>query len=185
MPTTRSQNSSDNLLSLSVVKVYKRKIQHDDSINVTKKQRRVPLRKRRAEVEMNVNNVSILSDHNDDHPDVTLVFSDENVVPAQNLNYPGVTLVTDDHPDVTLVFSDENVVPANTESPPSQNSNYPDVTLDTDDEHEVQAPEPLNISLEIEEVGGEMDLEFDEISDNEVEEQIEKQFQPGGRIKYM
>ena len=71
MPTTRSSKNIENFLTLSAVKNVKRKIVHDDSINVTKRQRKVPLRKkiRRHQEELNVNNVSISSDHNDDHHD--------------------------------------------------------------------------------------------------------------------
>ena len=81
MPTTRSQ---------------KRVINHDDSIMLAKKQRRVPLRRNSTDVplanddgsqskapkhflpeeteDINVNNVSITSDHNDD---VTFASDDE------------------------------------------------------------------------------------------------------------
>ena len=73
MPTTRSSKNIENFLTLSAVKNVKRKIVHDDSINVTKRQRKVPLRKkiRRHQEEFNVNNVSISSDHNDDHHEVS------------------------------------------------------------------------------------------------------------------
>ena len=84
MPTTRSQ---------------KRVINHDDSIVVAKKQRRVPVRRKPENVtlanddgikahehfnqeepeEMNDNNVSINSDHNDD---VTFASDDEQEIQA-------------------------------------------------------------------------------------------------------
>ena len=87
MPTTRSSKNIDSFLTLSAVKNVKRKIVHDDSIDVTKRQRRVPLRKkiRRNQEELNVNNVSISSDHNDDNhevSDVTVVFDDGNKIQA-------------------------------------------------------------------------------------------------------
>ena len=87
MPTTRSSKNIDSFLTLSAVKNVKRKIVHDDSIDVTKRQRRVPLRKkiRRNQEELNVNNVSISSDHNDDNhevSDVTVVFDDGNEIQA-------------------------------------------------------------------------------------------------------
>ena len=46
MPTTRSK-ARENLLSLSVVKNPKRNLNHDDSIQIAKKQKRCPLRRKK------------------------------------------------------------------------------------------------------------------------------------------
>ena len=72
MPVTRSTRDASRaeFLSLSNVKKskpVKRTIDiADDSINVAKKQKRCKLRQNRKNAEINVNNVSITSDHNDD-----------------------------------------------------------------------------------------------------------------------
>ena len=133
MPTTRSQ---------------KRVINHDDSIVVAKKQKRVPLRRKAQDVtpanydgiqatkhyiqeepeEINDNNVSINSDHNDD---VAFPSDDEEEFQAHK------PILSDDED-----FQAHKVVPTQ---------------------------EPANISLEIEEVGGEVEMEFEEILEEETE----------------
>ena len=67
MPDTRS-NATFESLSLSNVKP-KRKLHHDDSIRLAKRQKRCHLRKKKENVD--VNNGSFTSDQNDDVPEVS------------------------------------------------------------------------------------------------------------------
>ena len=73
MPDTRSNFDCD-FLSLSTLK---RKLAHDDSIMLAKKQKRCPLRKKTAQID--VNNCSFTSDENGDNPEVTSAHDDYNV----------------------------------------------------------------------------------------------------------
>ena len=67
MPSTRS-NATSEFLSLSNLKP-KRKLAHDDSIRIAKKQKRCPVRRKVVDA----NNCSFSLDENDDTQDVTCV----------------------------------------------------------------------------------------------------------------
>ena len=75
MPNTRS-NFYCEFLSLPILKP-KRKLAHEDSIRLAKKQNRCPLRKKNVQVD--VNNCSFTSDENDDIPEVTSTNDDDNM----------------------------------------------------------------------------------------------------------
>ena len=77
MPNTR-RNSNCEFLSLSTLKP-KRKLAHEDSIRLAKKQNRCPLRKKKVQVD--VNNCSFTSD-DDDIPEVTSAHYDYDVAQA-------------------------------------------------------------------------------------------------------
>ena len=144
MPTTRSK-ANQTVFSLSLVKT-KRKIDHDDSINLAKKQKRCPLRKNKKRID--VNNCSFDSDQTHDFPDVTSVSDDGQQ--GQALRNP------------TLIMAEE----------------LSDVTSASDDGQEDQAHEngntSLNMSLEMEEVGGNIsDLEYKNADEEENEDPIQ------------
>ena len=173
MPATRSQKN-ENFLSLSLVKSKKRKIFHDDSIVLTKKQKRVALKKRKE----NINNVSISSDHNNDYDVGTLASDDDIDVQA--------------HKSQNVVFDiiEKPVNECNGSdhaSPPSDAINSSNVTIASDDDAIPTAHnktvDTSNTSFEIEEVGGNVELDFEKLDDSDEEEPIEKQFVPRGKNK--
>ena len=234
MPTTRSSKNIDSFLTLSAVKNVKRKIVHDGSIDVTKRQRRVPLRKkiRRNQEEFNVNNVSISSDHNDDNhevSDVTVVFDDGNEIQAHKKGPQEMEaheIGSRDVSDVSIASDDENVIRAHKKGP-QELSDAPftsddrneieahkigsrdvsDVTIASDGGNEIKAhkndtqelsdasftpelstdeslaSEGLDDSLEIEEVGGDIELDFEEVEEEEIERRCAQQDKNKYRIQ--
>ena len=142
MPTTRSQ---------------KRVINHDDSIVVAKKQRRVPVRRKPENVTL----------ANDDGIKAHEHFNPEE---PEEINDNNVSINSDHNDDVTFASDDEQEIQAHK-------------PILSDEEYEVvPLTEPANISLEIEEVGGEVEMEFEEILDEETEN-AEKEFRPRGKNK--
>ena len=137
MPVTRRNKNlnQEDFLSLSLVKKskpVKRTIEvADDSINVAKKQKRCRLRRNRVNEEVNVNNVSISSDHNDDTE--VLEFADD---------------LTNKNVDIGLTTTE--VVDT-------------DVSFDCEINDDVVNDElDVSISEEIELVGGELVMDFED-----------------------
>ena len=125
MPNTRS-NATSEFLSLSNLKP-KRKLAHDDSIRIAKKQKRCPVRRKKVDA----NNCSFSLDENDDIHDVTSV-TDECDVAQAHKNF------IEEISNATFVLDDGE-----------QEQAHERVNLS------------LNMSLEMEEVGGNgNDLEF-------------------------